>query len=285
MDFADDLYLQKLCYVFYNELMKKVYLSRRAGSPLVEFLAEQGYEINTVTEYGIVNQNTTSIDDALGLIRNENGTLSSDRPMHVDPRLATHADIYMCQLGLWNEAGIFLGDRSKLAPKYPNDIIYNAVCTKNFVIHLIEKTDRDLMDSIVAWRNSLNSLTPGEMKIIGVRQGYARCMCLPVDNDAFIVADEALARPLEGQGAKVLRIERGHVKLLGFEYGFLGGSAGNVYIKTANRSEQKAIVFNGDLSVHPDFKRITFFIKSRNILPVWFEDYALEDIGSVLAIE
>ena len=49
--------------------------------------------------------------------------------------------------------------------------------------------------------------------------------------------------------------------------------------------DQRAIVFNGDLTVHPDFAAITEFIRSRNILPVWFEDYALEDIGSILAVE
>ncbi|MCI6992376.1 MAG: hypothetical protein MR892_02860, partial [Clostridiales bacterium] len=79
--------------------------------------------------------------------------------------------------------------------------------------------------------------------------------------------------------------EKGHIKLRGFEYGFIGGTAGNIYVNSDDMQDQRAIVFNGDLSVHPDFHRISSFIRSRNILPVWFEDYALEDIGSILAIE
>ena len=274
--------------------MKQAYLSRHAGAKLVRFLASNGYEINTVTEYGIVNQNTSDLNDALGLTMNSDGSLDSSRSVHVDPRIATHADIYMCQLGLWNEAGMFFGDPERLGPKYPDDIIYNAVCTRNYVFHLVEKTDPDLVDSIVTWRRSLASRTGTpdsegtireETKIIGVRQGYCRCMCLPVDNDSFITSDEGIAKALEAQGAGVLLIEKGHIKLRGFEYGFIGGTAGNIYVNSDDMQDQRAIVFNGDLSVHPDFHRISSFIRSRNILPVWFEDYALEDIGSILAIE
>ena len=150
------------------------------------------------------------------------------------------------------------------------------------------------MDAIVTWRRSLASRTGTpdhdgnireETKIIGVRQGYCRCMCLPVDNDSFITSDEGIAKALEAQGAGVLLIEKGHIKLRGFEYGFIGGTAGNIYVNSDDMQDQRAIVFNGDLSVHPDFHRISSFIRSRNILPVWFEDYALEDIGSILAIE
>lgn len=264
--------------------MKQVYISRHAGTSLVRYLVAQGYQINTVTEYGIVNQNTNNLDDVL----------DTSRPVHVDPRLATHPDIYMCQLGLWNEAGIFVGDPERLGPEYPNDIIYNAVCTRDFVFHLIEKTDRELMDAIITWRQGLayDTYQPDseghfheETKVIGVRQGYTRCSCLPVNNDSFILSDKGVANALEAQGASVLLIEEGHIKLRGFEHGFIGGTAGNIYINSGGITDQKAIVFNGDLSVHPDFKRITGFIKSRNILPVWFEDYALEDIGSILAIE
>ncbi len=116
--------------------MKKVYVSRLAGKSLVGFLASQGYEINTVTEYGVINEHTSDIDAALGLEKDSDGVLKPTRPVHVDPRIATHPDIYMCQLGLWNEAGLFFGDPEKLAVAYPQDIIYNAVCTRNYVVHL-----------------------------------------------------------------------------------------------------------------------------------------------------
>ena len=256
---------------------------------MVSFLVDQGYEINTVTEFGIINEHTSDINAALGLERGEDGRLHPTRPAHVDPRIATHPDLYMCQLGLWSEAGLFFGDPEKLAVAYPQDIIYNAVCTRNYVVHLAEKTDPELKEAMVTWHRSLHRL-PDEgdhrdIKILSVRQGYTRCMCLPVDDNSFIVSDESIAKPLESQGASVLMISRGHIKLKGFDTGFIGGTAGNIYVNSGEMTDQRAIIFNGDLSVHPDFKAITEFIKSRNILPVWFEDYGLEDIGSIIAVE
>ena len=269
--------------------MRKVYLSRLAGKSLVGFLASQGYEINTVTEYGIINEHTSDIDKALGLEKGEDGRYTPTKPVHVDPRIATHPDIYMCLLGLWSEAGIFFGDPEKLAVAYPQDIIYNAVCTRNYVLHLVDRTDPELRDAIVMWHRSLQRLPDEgdhrEIKVLNVRQGYTRCMCLPVDDNSFIVSDDSIAKPLEAQGASVLQIRRGSIKLNGFETGFIGGTAGNVYVSNEDMTDQRAIVFNGDLSVHPDFKAITEFIRSRNILPIWFEDFALEDIGSIIAVE
>lgn len=256
---------------------------------MVTYLMEQGYEINTVTEFGIINQHTSDINAALGLARGGDGQLHPTRKTHVDPRIATHPDLYMCQLGLWSEAGVFFGDAEKLGHEYPDDIIYNAVCTRNYVIHLAEKTDPELREAIVTWHRSLRRL-PDEgdhrdIKVLGVRQGYTRCMCLPVDDNSFIVSDEAIARPLEAQGASVLRISEGSIKIRGFQHGFIGGTAGNIYVNTDEKTDQRAIIFNGDLTVHPDFAAICEFIRSRNILPVWFEDYALEDIGSIIAVE
>ena len=67
--------------------MKKVYISRHAGRSLARFLAMQGYELNTVTEYGLINEHTSDINAALGLERSEDGRLHPTRPVHVDPRM------------------------------------------------------------------------------------------------------------------------------------------------------------------------------------------------------
>ena len=42
------------------------------------------------------------------------------------------------------------------------------------------------------------------------------------------------------------------------------------------------IVFNGDLSAHPDFNVISAFIESRGLSCVYFKDYPLTDIGSII---
>lgn len=278
--------------------MKQAYLSRLAGEPLTDFLYNQGYNINYVTEAGLVSGNTTHPERIL--------QKADKAECCLDPRIATHADMYMCQLGLWDEAGIFIGNRSYLMPEYPEDIIYNAVCTRDFFIHFLKYTEESLMDAVMTWRRDLvlDSIIHAvsenfeelsgdeeEMKIVGVNQGYTRCTCLPVDNSSFITSDAGLADVLENQGASVLLIEQGHILLPGFPYGFIGGCAGNIYVTSSDaqysrdKAQHRAIVFNGDLSAHPDFERITEFIRCRNILPVWFDDYPLEDIGSILVTE
>ncbi len=241
--------------------MKQAYLSELAGKPLVSYLAKAGYNIN--------------------FIRQNN---------YVDPRISTHADLFMCQIGLWDEAGLFFGDPEKLGPDYPQDVIYNAVCTRDYFVHNIDLTDPDLMESMMIWHESM-SYQDGISdlgKILDVSQGYARCTCLPVDNCSFITSDTGIAAALESQESYVLKIRPGSILLPGFEYGFIGGCAGHIYVDNLEDPAgppQRAIVFNGDLSRHPDFQRIVDFIRSRNIHPVYFENYTLEDIGSILSME
>lgn len=301
--------------------MKQAYLSELAGQPLISFLKDQGYKVSLVNMSGSLYDSDDSDN--------------TSKELYVDARVATHADLYMCQLGLWDEAGLFFGDPERLTPDYPGDVIYNAVCTRDYYIHLIPGTDEDLAGAVMMWRKQLfineiedvakrysamqffpvglpeiieadpdheleHLLSQNEyMKVIGVNQGYTRCTCLPVDNNSFITSDEGLAKVLEGQGADVLQISPGHILLPGFDYGFIGGCAGHIYVKGFLENiypedidpesnvpmEQRAIIFNGDLTSHPDSDRIIDFIQTRNILPVYFTDYPLEDIGSILAIE
>ncbi len=246
--------------------MKQVYISRQAGAPLIKYLKEQNYRIMPVSVYGL-------------------STGSASRKIHVDARIASHPDIYMCQLGLWDEAGLFIGDPDRLGPDYPNDIRYNAVCTKSYFIHTAAFSDPDMMTAVMTWRSGAGD---GNMNFVDVRQGYSRCMCLPVDNESFITSDDGIAERLEITGAKVLHISTGHIDLPGFNHGFIGGCGGNVYERTegpdGSAREQRAIVFNGNLAAHPDYEAITSFIKQRNIKPVYFDNYPLCDIGSILAV-
>ena len=41
-------------------------------------------------------------------------------------------------------------------------------------------------------------------------------------------------------------------------------------------------MFNGDLSRHPDYKKIAAFTEDRGIDVIFFEGYPLEDAGSIL---
>ena len=112
---------------------------------------------------------------------------------------------------------------------------------------------------------------------VHVPQGYSRCCCLPVDDNSFITSDAGIAKALSACNAHVLFIQKGHILLPGFDYGFIGGCAGHFSI-----DGKRTIIFNGDLSSHPDYRKIAAFIRDREVEIIYFDSYPLEDIGSIL---
>lgn len=176
-----------------------------------------------------------------------------------DP-VSSHPDIYMCYMGPDNP--VYFGDSSKLGPNYPANIIYNAACTGKFFLHNLKYTDPDLLKSA------------SSVEHIHVPQGYTKCNTLIVDKNSIITSDEGIARACSCK-MDVLLITKGHIVLKGFSYGFIGGASGRI---------GNTIYFNGDLSSHPDYKKITDFIKARDLEIRFFTEYPLEDIGSIIAL-
>lgn len=228
--------------------MNKIYLSALAGKPLIEYLNDNGYDTVFVT-------GTTD--------------LSADSPVYRE--IITHADIYMCQLGLWENSKIFMGNTAELKSHYPGNVIYNALCTEKYFIHNFKYTSPALLAEASAYRDFAGLIK------VNVRQGYTRCCCLPVNEDSFITSDAGIAKALKSAGADVLSISPGHISLPGFDYGFIGGCGGNIIV-----NKKHTIVINGNLKAHPDYEKIADFIKVRDIKLVFFEEYPLEDIGSIL---
>ena len=157
---------------------------------------------------------------------------------------------------------VFFGEPSKIGSKYPANIIYNAACTGKFFLHNLKYTDPELLKSA------------SEMELINVPQGYTKCNTLIVDEDSIITSDEGIAKSCSHK-MNVLLVSPGHIKLQGFSYGFIGGASGRI---------DNTIYFNGDLSSHPDHKKITDFIKARDLDIKYFSEYPLEDIGSIIAL-
>ena len=243
--------------------MKKVYLSRQVHPALTSYLTTHGYAIEVVDHEGVTYY-----------------------------PVSTHPDIFMCRLGVWENPVIFPGNIEALTSSYPGNIIYNAVCTGKYFIHNLKYTDADLLNSAKAWKSALcgsaEGVAPsGELIIVNVPQGYTRCCCLPVDDTSFITSDRGIEKALTAAGADVLLIGKGHIELPGFDYGFIGGCAGHVMMPSGNTCNDymiPTILFNGDLSNHPDFESIIGFINKRNLNIAYFEDYPLTDIGSIFAL-
>lgn len=233
--------------------MSIIYLSEQANLILKNYLKSKGHTLFEIRETSTVYNSISS-----------------------------HADIYLCKLFnelvvshellpfikdhlLNTKVSFYVGD-SSLGYNYPENIKYNAVHLGKHFIHNTKHTDPKLL--------SLASLN--KLNIIQVKQGYTKCNLVVIDENSVITSDLGLANSLISNGIEVLIISQGYVKLTGFHYGFLGGASGRV---------GNEIIFNGNLSVHSDYKNIKAFIESRNLIVTQFEDYELEDIGSIIEIE
>ncbi len=174
--------------------------------------------------------------------------------------IRNHPDLVYCRL---KEDAIFLGDGQLLTPEYPGDIIYNGFSTGKYFIHDLRHTAGQLLKAVEEL-----GLIP-----VNVKQGYACCSIVPVDEDSIITADQGIAKAAGAAGINVLTVKPGHVELPGYNTGFLGGTSGKV---------GGEIIFNGDLSAHPDFDAVRDFIESRGLQVKYFESYPLRDIGSII---
>lgn len=179
--------------------------------------------------------------------------------------VSTHADIFYCRMGANEHSDIFKGNRTEIGFAYPKNICFNAVCLDKYFIHNLKYTSPTL----------LQETQKRKLKLINVKQGYTKCNIVAVDGHSIITSDDGIFKTLSNYSdIDVLKIRQGFVKLDGFDYGFLGGASGRV---------ENEIVFNGNLSSHPDFSVICEFIQSRGLKVKYFSEYELKDIGSIIA--
>lgn len=183
-----------------------------------------------------------------------------------DPRygagVASHADLRYCAIGPGGP--VLKRGAPPRSPAYPDNAAMCAVALDGFLIHRLDITDPGI----------LRRCRERGFREINVRQGYTRCSCLPVDGRSVITSDPGIFSALSGvPGLDVLRVREGHVALPGYDRGFIGGTTGRV---------GDEVLFNGDLSRHPDFLNIKRFIESRGLAVRYFRDVPLTDVGSII---
>lgn len=215
--------------------MERTYISKNANFRLREYLESLGRTLEPVSSRGIVS-----------------------RPV------SDHPDVFLCRLGIDDDAPVYSALAEDLGPLYPRDCAYNAACTGRYFIHNFSCTAPVLLEAA----RRMN------MVMIDVKQGYAKCSIVIVDADSIITYDEGIIKACARfPELSVLRVRPGFVRLDGHPSGFIGGTSGRV---------GDTVVFNGDLSKHPDFARIVEFIETRGLKCKWFPEYQLTDIGSII---
>lgn len=144
--------------------------------------------------------------------------------------------------------------------EYPHNIGYNAVKLKEHFFHKLKHTETKILKSINCDR-------------IEVNQGYTRCSTMVLTEEAVITEDAGLALVYRAYGYDVLVIEKGHIVLPGFNYGFFGGTGGVI---------EDALVLNGTLKYHPDEVAIKNFVHRLGLRIIELHDGPLIDCGSIL---
>ncbi|WP_425756908.1 DUF6873 family GME fold protein [Ihubacter sp. rT4E-8] len=215
--------------------MNKIYIAKDANIRLKEYLNDTGYCLEFVASEGIV-----------------------------DKAISNHPDVFLCKMGIEQNAPIFFAAKEDLGKDYPAEAAFNAACTGKYFIHNLNITNEKL----------LFAAKEMGMILVDVRQGYTKCSVVIVDETSLITYDEGIIKACSKfPDISVLRVAPGFVRLDGYDTGFIGGASGRV---------GKEIIFHGDLFGHPDFSAIVDFIEKRGLTCKWFPQFKLTDIGSIL---
>jgi hypothetical protein len=206
----------------------------------------------------------------------EGNVLWLDTQPEVYDSIATHPDIFFCQLRetlvaspriprRWteliesNEIRLVFGSKTP-SGLYPSTACFNAVVTDTMLIHNTDTTDPLIITH-----------TDGCLKV-HVAQGYTRCNLLPLNNDHFISSDKGISNALTRFGASVLTVTPQGILLKGQKHGFFGGACG---------IRGNEVFVCGNLDRYADGGRVKDFVGACGYTITELFDGLLTDVGSI----
>lgn len=155
----------------------------------------------------------------------------------------------------------------KAGKKYPENILLNFLFLNNTLYGKLSAIDKNLIDFC----------EENNIKTVNINQGYARCSTLVLNEKALITSDLSIEKALKKDGVEVLLISSGNIILDGYDYGFIGGASGKI--------DENTVVFLGNVTNHPDYRRIENFCENHNIsIKIICKDMPLTDIGGIVKI-
>lgn len=150
----------------------------------------------------------------------------------------------------------------KLGGQYPQNVLLNGVELGDYVMG----NPMTLSPQIIKAHEA------NGRKLLAVKQGYTKCSVAVVRPQALITEDQGIAKAALGVGMEVLLLDKGHVGLDGFEYGFIGGCCGKL--------REDWLLFNGNLANHPHGADIVGFCRKHGVEVAQTEG-PLTDVGSI----
>ena len=204
------------------------------------------------------------------------------RCKNIDAAVSTHPDMLFSVIGersIVTDAGYFEENREffsrlaekgvsitlserRLAPKYPSDVLFDAIRTEKLLVGNLKHTAPELFAD--------------NIKQINVKQGYALCSTLLLSG-AAVSADLGICSVLRENGYDVLQISAGGILLDGYGYGFIGGAS-------AVLEREKTVFFFGNVHAHPYGESIVRFCREKGYKVCCDENTPLADLGGVKII-
>jgi hypothetical protein len=193
--------------------------------------------------------------------------------------ISGHPDIFFCQTNrllfvapnlpevykkTLSDKNIHFVEGSKsVGLAYPASAEYNVVATKKHIIHRTDITEQSILNDC------------SYLQQINVRQGFARCSLLPLNDNHFITSDEGIYKTLVAEGLTVLQVSARDIILPGQSYGFFGGACG-VY-------ENKIFII-GSLAHYPGGEKVISFVSNLGYEIIELYNGPLFDGGSIMFI-
>ena len=147
--------------------------------------------------------------------------------------------------------------------EYPSDIALNFALVSNYLIGKVPFADKKLLE------------LSDSCDKISVNQGYCKCSCLVVSENAVITDDKSIFDALSVYSLECLMISKGDVNLPGHDYGFIGGASGKI--------SETEVLFFGDVTKHRDYKKMADFIEKHGCKIVSL-DFPLTDFGGIIPL-
>jgi len=198
---------------------------------------------------------------------------------HPDMVMARLGETFFCHEGYFSENGAFFSALSALCPhirvvglsdapgaRYPSDCAYN----------LLKMGERAFFNPKGLSPTLTRILSKNGLYACHTRQGYAACTVCALGERHAITADRGMAAALTREGISVLTIREGHIALVPYAHGFIGGASGCF---------QSTVYFFGDLASHLDAEAMHCFAGEAGFSLKSLSSEPLCDLGGILFIE
>lgn len=161
-----------------------------------------------------------------------------------------------------NKIPFTFGEKSP-GKQYPDSIPYNAVVTRDAIIHNQQHTDKSITEN--------NS----DKEVIHVGQGYTKCNLIALTQNTFITSDRGIEKALQ-KHYQVYWFSPENILLEGQKHGFLGGCVGRW---------KNTLYFTGRLDTIPEVGKLNQIITNHGLNYEELYDGPLVDGGGILFIE